>query len=424
MLDIDENDLLTQVVGDDKPMGQLLRRYWHPIAPSTELENEPTKEITVFGEDLVLFKDRKGRLGLVARACAHRRFSLVYGIPEDDGIRCPYHGWKYDAQGLCIDQPFEEKVHPGSRFKEKIKLTAYPVQEMGGLIFAYFGPDPAPLLPRWEALEAEGVRDIAIAEIPCNWLQIQENSVDPVHAEWLHEYYNTYVRERNKGVRWDETAPRRRHFAEKIKFDEFEFGIMKKKVSEGGSEEDDEWRVGHPMIFPNVLVAGNWAWLTAQWRVPIDDVRTLHVTYYLYRPAPGTTVPAQEDVPFRYVPVKDEGGKLISDFILNQDFVAWATQGPVARRELESLGESDTGIIMLRSMLQDAIVTMQDGGDPKNVFRDPAKNVDLRWPLELAGSTGRYTDLKYYPHQAGWSRDVDLIQQAFDTWKGTAVEER
>jgi len=403
-------------------MGQLLRRYWQPIAPSAELEEEPTKEITVFGEELALFRDRKGRLGLVTRRCAHRRFSLAYGIPEEDGIRCPYHGWKYDAQGNCIDQPFEEKVHPGSRFKDKIKLTAYPVQEMGGLIFAYFGPEPAPLLPRWEALEAEGIRDIAIAEIPCNWLQIQENSVDPVHAEWLHDYYNRHVLERNEGIRWDETTLRRNNVAEKIKFDQFEFGIMKRKVSEGGSEEDDQWRIGHPMVFPNVLVSGNWAWVTAQWRVPIDDVRTLHVTYYLYRPAPGATVPSQKDVPFRYVQVQREDGRYISDFILNQDFVAWATQGPIARRELESLGESDTGIIMLRDMLRSAIVTMQDGGDPMNVFRDPAKNVDLRWPLERGGSGGRYTDLKYIPHQEGWSRDTDLIQQAFDTWKGTEIE--
>lgn len=417
MLTADENELLTQVVGDNKPMGQLLKRYWQPIAPSAELDNEPTKEIRVFGEDLVLFRDRRWRLGLITRNCAHRRASLVYGIPEEDGIRCLYHGWKYDAQGRCLEQPFEEEVHPDGRFKGKIKLNAYPVQEMAGLIFAYFGPEPVPLLPRWESLTAEGVRDIAIAEIPCNWLQIQENSVDPIHAEWLHEYYNGYALQRSKGVRWNETELRRWHFAEKIRFDEFEFGIMKRKVSRGGSEDDDEWRVGHPMIFPNILCAGNVAWVTVQWRVPIDDVSTLHVTYYLYRPAPGATVPSQADVPFRYVPVDGENRRLITDYILNQDFAVWATQGLVARRELESLGETDTGVIKLRSMLREAMATMQDGGDPMNVFRDPAKNVDLRWPVEETGSIGRYLDLEYYPHQAGWSRDSDLIQQAMDTWK-------
>lgn len=417
MLNTEENDLLTQVVGDDKPMGQLLRRYWHPIAPSAELEEEPVKEIFVFGEDLVLFRDRNGRTGLIARGCAHRRFSLGYGVPEDDGIRCSYHGWMYDAQGNCIDQPFEEKVHPGSKFKDKIKLTSYPVQELGGLIFAYFGPEPAPLLPRWEPLEAPGIRDIAIAEIPCNWLQIQENSVDPIHAEWLHQYYNTYVVQRNEGVRWDQVELGRKDVAEKIKFDRFDYGIVKRKVSEGGSEQDDQWLVGHPMVFPNVLVSGDAAWVTVQWRVPMDDVRTLHVTYYIYRPAPGTSVPAQESVPFRYVPIRDENGRYIVDYILNQDFVAWATQGEIAPRQLESLGESDTGVIMLREMLRAAMVTMQDGGDPMNVFRDPATNVDLEWPLERGGSISQYADLKYYPHQAGWSRDSELIQQAFDTWK-------
>jgi 5,5'-dehydrodivanillate O-demethylase len=424
VLNAEENDLLTQVVGDDKPMGQLLRRYWHPIAPSAELDEEPTKAITVFGEDLVLFRNRKGHLGLVSRGCAHRRFSLVYGIPEDDGIRCSYHGWMYDASGACIDQPFEEKVHPGGRFKDKVRLNAYPVEELGGLVFAYFGPLPVPLLPRWEPLEAEGIRDIAILEIPCNWLQIQENSVDPVHAEWLHEYYNSYVEQRSRGVRWDQVELRRKSVAQKIKFDPFEYGIMKRKISEGGSEEDDQWRIGHPMVFPNVLVAGNATWVTAQWRVPMDDERTLHVTWYLYRPAPGTQVPNQDSVPFRYVPMRDETGKLISDYTLNQDFIAWETQGAIAPRELESLGESDTGIIMFREMLRSAIVTMQDGADPMNVFRDPAANVSLELPLERAGSISQYADLKYVPHQAGWSRDSDLIQRAFDTWKGEGAEDR
>src|SRR3972149_501238 len=146
-----------------------------------------TKEVTIMGEELVVYRDRSGTLGIVDKYCAHRRASLAYGVVEDDGIRCQYHGWKFDATGRCVEQPFEDTVHPEDRFRDKCTLPAYKVEELGGLFFAYMGPEPAPLLPRWEPLNwDEAVRDIAITLLPCNWLQCQENSLDPVHVEWLH----------------------------------------------------------------------------------------------------------------------------------------------------------------------------------------------------------------------------------------------
>ena len=186
MVSKEQNERLTHV-GPGTPMGELLRRYWHPIAVTTELEEEPTKEIRLLGEDLVLYKDLRGRYGLIDRYCAHRRVDLSYGMPEENGLRCMYHGWMYDATGQCIEQPFEETVHPDGSFKQKVKLQAYPVQELGGLIFAYLGPQPAPLLPRWELLTMKGavLRETFIADLPCNWLQCMENSVDPVHLGGL-----------------------------------------------------------------------------------------------------------------------------------------------------------------------------------------------------------------------------------------------
>ena len=155
MLTQEQNDLLTRV-GPGTPMGELMRRYWQPVAPAAELGNNPTKEVRLLGEDLVLYRDRSGTYGLVGRYCAHRRVNLAYGIPEERGLRCMYHGWLYDETGQCIEQPFEETVRPEARFKDKIKLPGYPVQEMGGILFAYLGPEPAPLLPRWEYLVMEG----------------------------------------------------------------------------------------------------------------------------------------------------------------------------------------------------------------------------------------------------------------------------
>src|SRR5207244_5235000 len=125
------------------PAGELLRRYWHPVAGRAEMDERWTMRVRLLGEDLVLFKDRTGKFGLIGEFWPHRRASLAYGIPTEDGIRCPYHGWKFDAAGTCIEQPNEPA---GSTFHEKITTAAYPVQELGGLLFAYLGPAPAPLL--------------------------------------------------------------------------------------------------------------------------------------------------------------------------------------------------------------------------------------------------------------------------------------
>ena len=143
MLTPEENELLTRV-GPGTPMGELLRRYWHPVAMSDQMHDRWTKRVRIMGEDLVLFKDRTGRLGLIAEACPHRRASFAYGIPTAEGIRCPYHGWMFDGSGRCLEQPNEPE---GSTFKDKVATTAYPVQELGGLVWAYLGPLPAPLLP-------------------------------------------------------------------------------------------------------------------------------------------------------------------------------------------------------------------------------------------------------------------------------------
>ena len=183
MLSVEENKLLTQV-GPGTPMGNLMRRYWQPFAAVGELDENPTKQVRLLGEDLVLFKDRSGDLGLIEPLCPHRRINLLYGVPLEHGLRCPYHGWAFDQSGACIEQPYEDEVDPESTFRDKIHTTAYPVKAAGGLIFAYLGPLPAPELPLWEPMvRANSMRDIGMSVLPCNWLQIMENSLDPVHLE-------------------------------------------------------------------------------------------------------------------------------------------------------------------------------------------------------------------------------------------------
>jgi len=177
----EENLRLTQT-GPNTSMGELLRRYWWPIAATVDLDEDPVRPVRLLSEDLVLFRDESGRLGLVGERCAHRGISLAYGIPQENGLRCAYHGWTYNTQGQVVDMPFEPACLP-------LKITAYAAEELGGLIWAYLGPEPRPLLPRLELLVREDlVRGVTTRMLPCNWVQCNDNSIDPVHFEHLHGY--------------------------------------------------------------------------------------------------------------------------------------------------------------------------------------------------------------------------------------------
>src|SRR4051812_26241634 len=196
MLTQEQNDRLTRV-GPGTPMGELLRRYWFPIVRESDLETEPVLAVKLLGENLALYRNDNGDLGLVAQRCPHPGASLAYGIPEENGLRCPYHGWLFSPEGQCLEQPAEPE---DSTFKHRVKTPAYPVQELAGIVFAYLGPDPAPLLPRWDPLAREElVRDVGFALLPCNWLQVQENSLDPWHVDWLHNTLTNYLLKR-KGL--------------------------------------------------------------------------------------------------------------------------------------------------------------------------------------------------------------------------------
>jgi 5,5'-dehydrodivanillate O-demethylase len=171
----EENDALTRV-GAGTPAGELLRRYWHPVAAACEIdEDTPIKRVRILGEDLVVFQLRTRaegeavRYGLVEEQCSHRLVSLANGRVDTEGIRCPYHGWKFGPSGACLEQPAEP---PDSTYKDRITHRAYPVQKLGGLLFAYMGPQPAPLLPRWDVLAREDGRRWGVIEsvIDCNWL--------------------------------------------------------------------------------------------------------------------------------------------------------------------------------------------------------------------------------------------------------------
>jgi 5,5'-dehydrodivanillate O-demethylase len=396
MLTAEVNDRYTKV-GPGTPTGELMRRYWHPIAAATQMKDKATKKVRLLGKDLILYKDRSGDFGLIEPHCAHRRMNMIYGIPEEHGLRCPYHGWLFDETGQCTEQPYEETEDPDGRFKDKIKMAAYPVHVQAGVIFAYLGPAPAPLFPQWDVYAADGVvRDVGYAELPCNWLQCQENSLDPVHLEWLHVAWANYIREQ-LGTLDEDYQEQRKHA--KIGFDEFEYGMIKRRYWEGGSEEDTEWKEGHPIVFPHMLRQGGSGFNLAarpfgfsgpafQVRVPIDDETTGHWYIGCYTKEPGDPDQRDEDVPYYTVPVPllDADDQPLWDELTangTQDPAAWVTQGVIADRTNENLGRSDIGIIMYRQMLEKNIAIVEDGGDPMNTFRDPATNVYHAMATEL-----------------------------------------
>ncbi|HET6598675.1 MAG TPA: Rieske 2Fe-2S domain-containing protein, partial [Burkholderiaceae bacterium] len=181
-------------VGRGSPMGELLRRYWHPVGLSTDACNVPAR-VRVLGEDLVLFRDSQGRPGLLHERCAHRGASLYYGRTEEQGIRCCYHGWLFDVTGNCQDQPCEPN---GGIARARMRQPWYPVEERYGLVFAYMGPDDRrPLLPTYDVLETLAPGEVLETDansigsggpviVPCNWLQHYENVMDPYHVPILH----------------------------------------------------------------------------------------------------------------------------------------------------------------------------------------------------------------------------------------------
>ena len=366
MLTREENETLTRV-GRGTPGGELLRRYWMPVACAGELtEEKPIKAFRLLGENLVVYRDKSGRYGVVAEQCPHRKASLAFGRVDEEGIRCPYHGWKFDCTGKCLEQPAEPE---SGGFKDKIKHTAYPCERLGGLLWAYLGPEPRPLLPRWDVLAWErGTRWIEKHEVyNCNWLQPMENSVDPSHLFWLHGETAHLVGVVGK-------------YQEEHNFIPFEYGIIKQRRTPSRKPGEGLQMDQHPLLFPitlrhvfRALKTTGWLMHNVQIRVPVDDAHTQVFVVY-FTPNETDISPADGDTPWEYFPIRDEKGEYRLDHVLVQDAMAWESQGAPTDRTQEHLGVGDEGIILLRKLLRPPPPLVQNGGEPLGLVRDPSKN--------------------------------------------------
>lgn len=366
-----DNRRLIQV-GAGTPMGTLLRRYWHPIAALSELEARRVMKVRLLGEDLVLFRDKKGALGLVGDRCAHRGASLALGIPDEGGLRCAYHGWLYDTGGRAVDMPLEG---PSCPLRGKVSVSAYPVEALGGLVFAYLGPEPRPAVPRWDLLVwPNAIRQIGSYTLRCNWLNAVENGLDPMHNHFLHGYF---VRDRlvPDGVVDAKSAAAMRidHNIQfryvDAAFERKSYGLLQTfRVARADAGVDDPLksplRIYNNVVFPYTTRKAGTVRTELQIRVPVDDVTTAYYAYQAYIPPPGFEVPAQPSVPAYAIPIEDERGLPRLDHVMGQDAAIWTSQGAIADRSQEHLVRSDAGVILYRKLLSDQIDEVLAGREP------------------------------------------------------------
>ena len=366
------NASLTEV-GPGTPAGELMRRYWQPVGLSSELCDMPVP-VRVLGEDLVLFRDGRGRPGLLDAHCCHRGTSLEYGRVDADGVRCCYHGWLFDVEGRCLDMPCEPA---DSTYKAKVRQPWYPCRDYNGLVFAFMGPlATMPVFPRWDIVEdGDGV---VIPDgtsyglgggtvLDCNWLQIYENVMDPFHVAVLHSTFSggqfSAAMSARPEITWDFTphgvcSTQVRELADGTRFTrvtEILLPNVRIVPSVGADDSEGFTRAGH-----------------IGWIVPIDDTHTR--MYALLR------VPVRDGTPV-FPPRARHGGKLWAELTDEErhrmpgDKEAQESQGAIAIHANEHLATSDRGVIMTRQMIKRAIEAVARGEDPPGTVRAPAHDV-------------------------------------------------
>ncbi len=384
MLTQEENELLIRV-GPGTPAGELMRRYWQPAALSEELpQGGAPIPLRLFGEDLVLFRDDEGKPGLIGLHCAHRGADLSYGRVEDGGLRCIYHGWLYDRNGRCLEQPGEPA---GSTFHERIRQTAYPCQEKGGLIFTYMGPGEPPLLPGYEFLNVpDEQRFLTKVYQDCNYLQGNEGNQDPIHLSFLHRMRREED-DSDLGVR---TRLMAGSVTPRIDLEVADWGLRIYAIRDAGPEK--KYVRLTCTVLPNFTCFGGYAeGYSVNWHVAIDNTHHWKYTFMFRRDGPmdrQQAVLGRADMTPDYHLVRNKSNRYLQDReeMRAQTFIGlgaafqvhdtWATEGagPIQNRAEEHLTPGDIAIVNARKLLMAAIKDVQNGRDPRNVIRDPERN--------------------------------------------------
>ncbi len=404
MMSQEKNDEIT-LVGPGKPAGNVLRQYWMPAALSDELAGKrPVVAVTLMGEELVLFRDEGGVLGLIGRHCPHRGADLCFGRLEDNGLRCPFHGWHFDVNGQCVEQPGEPE---GSRMHENIKTKSYPVVENNGIIWAYMGQGEAPPFPQLDCFNAPETHVFAFkGKWACNWLQALEVGIDPAHASFLHRFlqdedprdsYGKQFRDSADGSDIPMTQILREYPRPQIEVEDTDYGlrlISLRALKNGHTHV----RVTN-QIFPCAITIPMSREMTiTQWHVPIDDYNC-----YWYSMFTSFGEPVDKDKMREqrlrehqlpdYSPVKnasnnygynaDEQDSLtytgMGLDINVHDQWACESMGAIQDRREEHLGKTDVAIIRYRKKLRAAIAAFREG----DLEKLPMRESSVKGPVSI-----------------------------------------
>ena len=435
MLTAEENELLCRVEGQ-APMGQLMRRHWTPVCLIEEVsepDGTPVKA-RVFGEDLVVFRDTKGRVGVMDEYCPHRRVSLVFGRNEDCGLRCLYHGWKMDVEGNVLEMVSEPAA---SGMAQKVKHLAYPVKEWGGFVWAYMGPketQPEFVPPAW-APTADARVTIAKALIPCNWAQILEGAIDSAHSSSLHS--SDMVPARVDGAEATDTnwlrpstdkAPRMQ--VERGGYG-FRYAAIRRPIKNAAANDYIRSTV---FVAPaTALIPPNNLYNVANINVPMDDTNTAF--YFIAWGHPEQTPDTDTwrkflgqqigpDLDASYTPLRNRANNFWQDReamkagnftgitgFPNQDIAMWVTMGPIADRTHERLGASDMAVVEFRKQMLEAVRAFQAGGAAigTGALRIPSSVVAFQ------AIVPKSTDWRAYQASYVWDTREPALEPSYST---------
>ena len=385
----DEDEQLTHV-GPNTPCGEYLRRFWQPVCFSDELKDLPLR-LRIMAEDLVAFRDRSGAVGLLELHCPHRGTSLEFGLIDDKGIRCCYHGWLFGVDGTILETPGETA---DSTLKDRLFHGAYPVHEAHGIVFAYMGPpEQRPPFPSYDSYSQSGSRMIPGRKYfyPCNWLQIMENTMDPVHTAFLHTIVSGAVFTEEFGV------------LPELDYVETPIGMVyvgTRRVA------DNIWTRMVEVVLPNLQqVAPIWedgrnerqfsGPMMSRWIVPQDDTTSMFIEFRHVSETedvtPGWWADRDIMLPGQIAADSYKEGQLHPG-----DYEAQVSQRPIAIHGLEHLSETDRGVSMYRNQIRRGIRATAAGQDPMGVFRNGAgviptycNNTVLRVPPAAAGTNDK-----------------------------------